>query len=420
MIDTPSADIATHSDSMKRIDTTAIHGGMNPEKHGSAVSVPIYQSSTFAFPSAEEGGARFAGKSEGPVYTRFGNPTVEALEECVAELEKGCGAVATATGMAAISTALLAMLRRGDHVVATTPMYGATRGLIEKRLALFGITCMFVPAADVPALERAVRPQTKMIYVETPANPTLDLVDLAAASAIARSAGASVVVDNTFAGPKLQRPFEFGADVVLHSMTKSLNGHSDVVAGIVVARDPNVLRTLRETAIAFGTTIDPHQAWLVLRGIRTLGMRIDKAQQNAIDLARWLESHQQVEWVRYPGLPSHPQFELAKQQMSGPGSVIAFEMRGGEKAARALLNHLQLITLAVSLGGIESLIEHPASMTHASVPEAARREERITPGLIRLSVGCEDVDDLRADLEQAFGAVELAVQRQWNGSSISS
>jgi methionine-gamma-lyase len=418
-VNTPAADARIHADSMKRIDTTAIHGGMDPEKHGSAVSVPIYQSSTFAFPSAEEGGARFAGKSEGPVYTRLGNPTVHALEECVAELERGCGAIATATGMAAISTVFLAMLKRGDHVVATTPLYGATRGLIEKRLALFGITCTFVPATDPAALERAVQPQTRMIYVETPANPTLDLVDLVAASMVSRSKAVSLVVDNTFAGPKLQRPFEFGADVVLHSMTKSLNGHSDVVAGIVLARDPMVLRALRETAIAFGTTIDPHQAWLVLRGIRTLGMRIDRAQQNALEIARWLESHSQVEWLRYPGLPSHPQFQLAKQQMSGPGSVIAFEIRGGEDAARALLNNLKLITLAVSLGGIESLIEHPASMTHASVPEAARRVEGITPGLIRLAVGCEDVEDLRADLEQAFAAVESRIQSSWNGFSIS-
>ena len=390
---------------MKDIDTKAIHGGLRPNEHGSAVSVPIYQTSTFAFPSAEEGGARFAGASAGPIYTRFGNPTVQALEECVAELEGGRGAIATATGMAAISTAFLALLRQGDHVIGTLPLYGATRNIIEKNLGRFGVTSTFVPATDLAALASAVRPQTRLIYVETPCNPTLDLVDLQRVSEIARANGIALVVDNTFAGPKLQHPFDFGAQIVLHSMTKSLNGHSDVVAGIVIARDAALLKSLRATAINFGMTIDPHQAWLVLRGIRTLGMRIDRAQANAIEIARWLEAQPQVEWVRYPGLRSHPQYELAKRQMSGPGSMIAFEIAGGVEAGRVLLNNLRLITLAVSLGGVESLIEHPASMTHAGIPENEQRAEGITPGLIRLSVGCEDLDDLRADLAQALAMV---------------
>src|SRR5690348_5565551 len=281
------------------IDTRAIHGGMKPAEHRSAVSVPIYQTSTFAFSSAAEGGARFAGISPGPVYTRFGNPTVQALEECVADLEAGCGAIATSTGMGAITTVLLSLLGRGDHVVATVPLYGATKQLIGRRLARFGIDVTFVSAADGHALEKAIQPQTRMVFVETPANPTLDLVDLIAASTTARSAGIPLVVDNTFAGPELQQPIAFGADVVLHSMTKSLNGHSDVVAGVVIARDPIVMKSLRETAIAFGTTIDPHQAWLDLRGIRTLGLRVGRAQENAIALAKWLESRDDVAWVRY-------------------------------------------------------------------------------------------------------------------------
>jgi methionine-gamma-lyase len=390
---------------MKDIDTKAIHGGLRSSEHGSAVSVPIYQTSTFAFPTAEEGGARFAGTSAGPIYTRFGNPTVHALEDCVAELEGGRGAIATATGMAAISTVLLALLRQGDHVIGTLPLYGATRNIIENNLGRFGVTSTFVPATDLAALASAVRPQTRIIYVETPCNPTLDLVDLQRVSEIARANGIALVVDNTFAGPKLQHPFDFGAQIVLHSMTKSLNGHSDVVAGIVIARDAALLKSLRATAINFGMTIDPHQAWLVLRGIRTLGMRIDRAQANAIEIARWLEAQPQVEWVRYPGLRSHPQYELAKRQMSGPGSMIAFEIAGGIEAGRVLLNNLRLITLAVSLGGVESLIEHPASMTHAGIPEGEQRAEGITPGLIRLSVGCEDLDDLRADLAQALAMV---------------
>lgn len=394
--------------SEQRPHTKAIHAGLHPADHRGAVSVPIYQTSTFAFPSAEEGAERFAGRSNGLVYTRLGNPTVQALEDAVAALENGCGAVATATGMAAISTILFGLLRTGDHIAATRPLYGATARLITGRLSRFGIESTFVPASDPDALRRAVRPETRLIYVETPANPTLELVDLAQTAAIARRAGIPLVVDNTFAGPHLQRPIDFGADVVLHSMTKSLNGHSDVVAGAVVAAQPAILRALRETAVSLGLTIDPHQAWLVLRGIRTLGMRVERAQANAIELARWLEQQPEVAWVRYPGLASHPQCELGRRQMSGPGSMIAFELRGGLEAGRLLMNSVRLITLAVSLGGVESLIEHPASMTHAAVPETEQRSEGVTPGLVRLSVGCEDVDDLRADLAQALEAVHEA------------
>ena len=215
-----------------------------------------------------------------------------------------------------------------------------------------------------------------------------------------------LAVDNTFAGPHLQRPIEHGADIVLHSMTKSLNGHADVVAGIVVAREPRVLAALKETAVLFGMTQDPHQAWLVLRGIRTLGMRVERAQANALALAAWLGSHPAIEWLRYPGLRSHPQFELAARQMDGPGTVISFGLRGGVEAGRTLMDNVRLITLAVSLGGIESLIEHPASMTHSKVPAAEQLRQGITPGLVRLAVGCEDLDELRADLEHALAAVE--------------
>jgi len=390
------------------LHTKAIHGGLDPAAHRGAVSVPIYQSSTFAFPSAEEGAARFAGTSPGPIYTRMGNPTVQALESCVADLEEGCGAIATATGMAAISTVFLALLRNGDHVVCTDPLYGATRTLLTRYFSRLGVTSTFVPATDNAALAAAIRPETRLIYVETPANPTLDLVDLAAASAIARAAVIPLVVDNTFAGPHLQRPITLGADVVLHSMTKSLNGHSDVIAGIVIARDPAMLAVLRDAAIMFGMTIDPHQSWLVLRGIRTLGMRVERAQQNAIAIARWLEQHEEVAWVRFPGLPSHPQFDLAQRQMSGPGSVIAFELRGGTEAGRILMNSVRMITLAVSLGGVESLIEHPSSMTHKGVPVEEQRRQGITAGLVRLSAGCEDLDDLLADLAQALACVAVA------------
>ena len=382
------------SSEFKSPHTRAVHAGIDPLKHRGAVSVPIYQTSTFAFPDAEEGAARFAGRSDGPVYTRLGNPTVQALEECIAELECGAGGIATATGMAAISTTFLALLGAGEHVVCTHPVYGATGSLLTKHFLRFGVSATFVAARDTDAIEHAIRPETRLIFAETPANPTLDLVDLRSVAPIARRAGIPLVVDNTFAGPHLQLPLELGADVVVHSMTKSLNGHSDVVAGAIVARDAAMVKTLRAAAVNFGTTIDPHQAWLVLRGIRTLGMRVERAQANALELAAWLEQQEQVAWVRYPGLRSHPQYHLALRQMRGPGSVITFELRGGEEAARALLNAVRLITLAVSLGGVESLIEHPASMTHAS--------GEISPGLIRLAVGCEDVKDLREDLAQAL------------------
>jgi methionine-gamma-lyase len=386
-------------------NSKAVHAGLDPAQHHGAVSVPIYQSSTFAFPSAEEGAARFAGTSTGPIYTRLGNPTIQALERCVAELEGGCGAVGAATGMGAVTITLAALLRQGDHVVGTHPLYGPTRGVIERYFGRFGVTSTFVPAADPAGLRAAVRPETRMVYVETPANPTLDLVDLAAAAAVAHEAGVPLVVDNTFSSPHLQRPIEHGADIVLHSMTKFLNGHADVVAGIVVAAKPAHLAALRETSIALGITMDPHQAWLVHRGVRTLGLRVERAQDNARILAEWLEKRPEIEWLRYPGLPSHPQHELAKRQMDGPGAIIAFELRGGVEAGRRVMNAVRLITLAVSLGGVESLIEHPASMTHRGVPEAEQRRQGITAGLVRLSVGCEDVDDLRADLEQALAVV---------------
>ena len=385
--------------------TKAIHGGLDPMQHSGAVSVPIYQSSTFAFPSAEEGAARFAGTSPGPIYTRVGNPTTAALEACLAELENGCGAVATATGMGAISTVFLALLRQGDHVVATHPLYGSSRVILQDYFSRYGVKTTFVPATNTSAIAEAIRPSTRFLFLETPANPTLDLVDIEAAVAIARKAGIVVVVDNTFAGPHLQRPLDLGADVVVHSMTKSLNGHSDVVAGAIIAAKPAMLAACHESAKTFGATIDPHQAWLVLRGIRTLGMRVERAQANARIIAEWLEERPEVAWVRYPGLRSHPQHLLALKQMSGPGSVIAFELHGGIEAGRHLMNNVRLITLAVSLGGVESLIEHPASMTHAAIPPEERRKEGITPGLVRLSVGCEDIEDLLVDLEAALTSV---------------
>jgi len=397
-----------HKESRRRPETVVIHSGLEPPPEYGAVSVPIYQTSTFSFESADEGAARFSGSATGYRYTRLGNPTVHALEEAVRELEGGHAALGTATGMAAVSTVFLTFLRSGSHVIGTDAVYGPTRLLLERQLAKFGIESSWVPTEDPDSVREAIRPETRMIYVETPANPTIKLTDLRACSGIAREISAMLVVDNTFSTPLLQRPLEHGADVVIHSMTKYLNGHADVVAGIVVSARREVHERLVRMLENLGGTMDPHQAWLVLRGLRTLAMRIDKAQDNARRLAAWLEAHPKVSWVSYPGLPSHPQRDLMERQMSGPGAMIAFGVRGGLPAAKSIIDEVRLCTRAVSLGGVETLIEHPASMTHAGISPTERAGAGIPDDLVRLSVGCEAFEDLRLDLEQAFAASELA------------
>jgi methionine-gamma-lyase len=382
--------------------TVAIHAGLEPLPEYGAVSVPIYQTSTFAFENADEGASRFAGAATGYKYTRLGNPTVHALERAVCELERGHAALGTASGMAAVSTVFLTFLRSGSHVIGTDAVYGPTRLLLEQQLAKFGIESSWVPTEDPAAVCRAIRPQTQMIYVETPSNPTIKLTDLKACTGIAREISAVLVVDNTFSTPLLQRPLELGADVVIHSMTKYLNGHADVVAGIMVSGRLEVHQRLASMLQNLGGTMDPHQAWLVLRGLRTLAMRVEKAQANARRLAEWLESHPRVAWVSYPGLPSHPQRELVQRQMSGPGAMIAFGVRGGLRAAKAMIDEVRLCTRAVSLGGVETLIEHPASMTHAGVAPEERAAAGILDDLVRISVGCEAFEDLRSDLEHAL------------------
>ena len=385
--------------------TRAIHAGkLEPTIFGE-VSVPIFQTSTFAFPSAEEGAARFAGSAPGYIYTRLDNPTIAALETTLASLEGGGAAMAAATGMAAIATVFLTLLGRGDHVVATKCIYGATRVLLETELARFGVEVSFVDTSRIDNLQPALRPNTRMVYLESPTNPTMELTDLEAACAIARAAGALSVVDNTFASPYLQRPLELGADVVVHSLTKFINGHSDVVGGAIVVRDPALAKTLRRGLILFGGTMDPHQAWLIQRGVRTLPLRLEKAQENAARLAQFLAGHPKVTWVSYPGLARHPQHAIACRQMDGFGAMICFGVEGGVTAGARLMNSVRLITLAVSLGGVETLIEHPASMTHALVPKAEREQAGIKDELVRLSVGCEAYEDLEADLSQALEQV---------------
>ena len=383
-------------------ETLAIHAGQEPDPVYGGVSVPIYQSSTFAFASAEQGAARFAGKEKGFIYTRIANPTVRALEESLATLEGGFDASATASGMAAVTTIYTALLEKDAHIVGTASIYGPSRTVIENEFSRFGVRSDFVDTSDIRNVEKALRPETKLLFVETPANPTLALTDLKACARIARERGITFAVDNTFSSPLLQNPLALGADIVMHSLTKFINGHSDVVGGAIIAREEALHKRLRKVLVLMGGTMDPHQAWLVLRGVWTLALRVEKSQANAGALAPWLAAHPKVAWVNYPGLESHPQYALAKEQMKGFGSMLCFGLRGGYEAGRKMINAVELCTLAVSLGGIESLIQHPASMTHAGLPKEHREMAGITDDLIRLSVGCEGVEDIRADLDQAL------------------
>jgi methionine-gamma-lyase len=385
-------------------NTKLVHAGARPDPYGSA-TVPIYQTSTFSFHSAQNGADRFAGEAEGYIYTRLGNPTIDALERNVAELENGFGGIATSSGMGAIASIYMALLDHGTHVVGTASVYGPSRGLVENHFSRFGVESTYVDTSDLANVCRALRPNTRMLYVETPSNPAMLLTDLAAIAAIARERSLILVVDNTFASPYLQKPLDFGVDVVVHSVTKFLNGHADVVGGIAVTRTEELYRRVRHMMINLGCNMDPHQAFLVLRGIKTLSVRMERAQSNAATIARWLEEHPKVEWVRYIGLDSHPQHALARKQMNGFGAMISFQLRGGLEAGRVVMDNVRLATLAVSLGGVETLIEHPASMTHVGMAPADRAEAGITDGLVRYSVGIEDVEDLVADLDQALAKV---------------
>jgi methionine-gamma-lyase len=385
--------------------TKVVHAGQQADPVTGAVSIPIYQSSTFRFRDADEGADRFAGRDPGHIYTRLGNPTTDHLEEAIALMEGGCGALGAASGMAAVNTVYFALLSQGAHVVATESLYGPSRMVLETEYKRYGVSATFVDSSDARNVAAAMRPETKLVYIETPSNPTLKLTDIRACADLAHAGGALLCVDNTFCSPLLQRPLEMEADIVLHSMTKFINGHTDVVAGIVTARDPELFKRLAKVHRNMGGTMDPHQAWLVLRGLRTLALRMEKAQANSRILAPFLENHPKVAWVRYPGLASHPQHALAASQMDGPGAVISFGVRGGLEAGKKVINNVRIPTLAVSLGGVESLIEHPASMTHAGIPQAERKAADITDDLVRLAVGCEDAADLQADLERALDLI---------------
>lgn len=385
-------------------DTLLIHGGDVHDEWGSAV-VPIYQTSTFAFKNAQHGADCFAGKEKGYIYTRIGNPTIEALERKLAILEKGYGGIALSSGMAAVTTVYMAFLEQGSHILSTSAVYGPSRGVLESHFKKFGVEATFIDTSIIENIEQNIKPNTKILYLETPANPTVQITDIAKASEIAHKHGIVVVVDNTFCSPYLQNPLDLGADIVLHSLTKYINGHADVVGGALVAKNEELYQKLRKTMIYMGGNMDPHQAYLVIRGIKTLSLRIEKSQENAIIIAQYLENHPKIEKVMFPGLSSHLQYDLAKKQMRGPGSMISFELKGGYEAGVTLMNNVKVALLAVSLGGVETLIQHPASMTHASLSPEARKEAFITDGLIRYSVGIENVEDLINDLEQALAKI---------------
>ena len=385
--------------------TQAIHAGRLKQSVFGEISVPIFQSSTFAFPSAEEGAARFSGDKPGYIYTRMGNPTINALERNICALENGYAGIAAATGMAAINTIFLALLDKDAHILSTASVYSATRVVLENEFCRFGVESSFVDTTDLKNIEDALKPNTGLIWIETPANPTMSITSIQGVAEMAQKQGAVLVVDNTFASPYLQRPLEHGSDIVVNSLTKFINGHCDVVGGMIVTRDEKFYQRIKSVQYLLGGTMDPHQAWLILRGVSTLPLRIEKSQENAMKLAQFLKKHPKVTWVRYPGLPEHPQHDLAKKQMDGFGAMIAFGIKNGLEGGKTVMNNVQLFTLAVSLGGVESLIEHPASMTHGSIPKHKREESGILDELIRLSVGCEQFEDLRNDLGQALNKI---------------
>jgi len=382
-------------------DTKLIHAGAYKDTFGSA-TVPIYQTSTFAFENAQHGADCFAGRSDGFIYTRIGNPTIRVLEKNIAALENGFDGVACSSGMGAVNSVYFALLNQGDHIVCASAVYGPSRVILENHYSRFGVEATFVDTSVLSNIEVAIKPNTKVLYLESPANPTMDITDIKAASDIAHKHGLIVVVDNTFCSPYQQKPLDLGADVVLHSVTKFINGHADIVGGIIVTKTAELYKKIRSMMVMMGFNMDPHQAFMVIRGVKTLSIRMDRAEHNSKIIADYLEKHPKVSWIRYPGLKSHPQHELAKTQMTGFGAMMSFGVKGGLEAGAKLMDNVHLIGLAVSLGGVESLIEHPASMTHAGVSAEEKRKANISDDLVRLSVGIEDVKDIIADLEQAL------------------
>jgi len=384
--------------------TRAIHHGYNPADNANALTPPLHLSSTFAFPTAEEGGALFAGEAEGHVYSRISNPTVALLESRIADLEGAEAGLCTASGMGAISATMWTLLKPGDEIITDQTLYGCTFAFMRDGLSRFGITITHVDLRDPENLRGAISDKTRIVYFESPANPNMRLVDIRAVSSIAHEHDTLVVVDNTYASPMLTRPLTLGADFVLHSATKYLGGHGDLVAGAVCGR-ADAIHEIRMVGVKdmTGSVMAPFNAMLVMRGLKTLQLRMARHCESGMKVAEWLEAQPGVPVVHYPGLVSHPQHELAKRQMDGFGGMVAFELEGGYEAGLAMMNRLRLIRRAVSLGDAETLIQHPASMTHSTYSPDERRAHGISEGLVRLSVGLEDVTDLIEDFAGALG-----------------
>jgi cystathionine gamma-synthase len=376
-----------------RLQTLTVHAGVDKDTAYNSVITPIYQTSTFRFEDI--------GKTKGYDYTRTANPTRKALEENIAALEGGLSAKATATGMAAVMTALH-FLKSGDHIISTNDCYGGTERILRTYAELFNFQISYVNMSDLNAVRSAIRPNTKGVWIETPSNPLLNIIDIQAVTEIAHSCNALAFVDNTFMSPYNQRPFELGADIIIHSTTKYLNGHSDVVGGAIVVNKPELVDRVQTLVNALGVGASPFDCWLVLRGIKTLIPRLKMHEENGGAVAKFLSQHKSVKKVFYPGLPSHPGHELAKRQQRGFGGMVSFEIKGGLKEANTVISATKIFALAESLGGIESLICHPQTMTHASMNPELREKAGINERVIRLSVGIEDVNDLIEDLDQAL------------------
>ena len=385
------------------LGTTAIHAGTLKNLYGT-LAMPIYQTSTFIFDSAEQGGRRFALEEAGYIYTRLGNPTTTVLENKIAALEEGEAAVATSSGMGAISSTLWTVLKAGDHVVTDKTLYGCTFALMCHGLTRFGIEVTFVDTSNLDEVKNAMKENTRVVYLETPANPNLKIVDLEALSKLAHTnPNTLVIVDNTFATPYMQKPLKLGADIVVHSVTKYINGHGDVIAGLVVT-NKELADQIRFVGLKdmTGAVLGPQDAYYIIRGMKTFEIRMERHCKNAKKVVEFLNKHPKIVKVYYPGLETHPGYEIAKKQMKDFGAMISFELKGGFEAGKTLLNSLKLCSLAVSLGDTETLIQHPASMTHSPYTKEEREAAGITDGLVRLSVGLENVEDIIADLEQGL------------------
>ncbi len=386
--------------------TRAIHGGHVKDQFG-ALATPIHQTATFTFESAEQGGRRFALEEGGYIYSRLGNPTNTQLEDKLAMLEGAEAAISTASGIGAVASAFWTVLKAGDHVVAAKTLYGCTYAYLNHGISRYGVEVTFVDTTNLEEVTQAMRENTKVVYLETPANPNLEVADIEAISKIAhQNKDCIVMVDNTFCTPYIQRPLEFGADVVIHSGTKFLNGHGDVISGFVVGSG-EFIKNVRLFGVKdmTGASLSPFDAFLIIRGMKTLEIRMEKHCENAMKVAKFLEGHSAVEKVYYPGLESFPQYELAKKQMSLPGAVIAFEVKGGIEEGKKVINSTELCTIAVSLGDAETLIQHPASMTHSPYTKEEREMAGISDGLIRIAVGLENVEDIINDLDNALKCI---------------